>query len=1075
MLKQLYLTILFGSLFLAHTSLVSAAEVVKTITYNQDVNIIQKLGTLWHGGPSAAPAQTVDGDSDVIFITINVPKATDDQPDGTNTLVKGINLTIHDHDEGGDFKIYGYKYDTNGNLVNVFGSDTQLLPQKRAGESDKWVYEDVDTLGPDEKCGNQGSEPFTNRFHTQHSLIPDHEGCLRSHPVVAGDPGVDENSKLTKAGTFKRDGMPYHYYSLENMPVCGRSDGCELAQIKIKLKWNGYSPTGYKHDNFHYHIGNINFLIEGDGSPPKNLRCTATDCVDRATPNRTDNKLKFTWDGGSGSGLVFNITEEGRSWDNNTGYFWNKWPTYGNDLSIVKSEFTGQAGARNKPLILVPGMTYKAYVWDENASQRSNDASCKLEWCPPTPPPGGGKLVSLSHFCNPSLQSKDVVGNWLAYTYNLNISSEATGGCPSTQTNLFISIMDGDTNATAIKTYLGTPDYVYDGEQGRGVGYIIQTVNSPGSTVNFTWNPSVLIGGNNRSINQLVNYLNTNGFNPYLAVGANLQYQCPGQPLAQIDWVGSDFQDSTAGHPAGKTELKPLSCTKAEDTPIKCNDECTPGPVGDAQCQDKANGGDPAFVCSASQGDKCRLGVNEPDPYCKPADYSIKCDDFCTSDEQCQDTTNNGNQNYTCYQTANEGKRCRLENYEESEVCAPSSAQISGNFYVTPNNTCATDAEKNIITLDAAVTLNPPTEGEDIETQSSSYTAKVPESATELQPILHFKDSDYVCASCNSESATEGLKVTGYDNSCVYIGSINPPKNDAHFYLRDVASLTAEPWWQTWGGLVYGHSSLSSNLPTDDVFACNADNNCYPYLIRTAQLSIAKSAGIPITNGNISPPSILGFMTLHNNESKYAKGANMKAGVTLENFDYFKQKVDLTGVKTIDTSSISNLTISTGTDREGAKVFHREGDLVVNPSSTWDVGTNKVIIFVNGNLTFSQDAAEEKLIKVDNSGFLAFFVSGNVIIDSNVGNDDETDTTANIEAVVVANGKITTESEGSGLDKRLVLEGSYVGWNGIDLKRAVDGIESKTIPSELFIHRPDFVTNAPDILKATTLNWQEVN
>jgi len=1042
-MKKLLALLIITGLFLTQTTKISAAEIVKSTSYSQDVS--GEEGKLWYVSP--APPATREND-DVIWVWLSVPQEIINESGGR---VKALRLTIHDHDEGGKFQIFGYK---NGQSIDIndSGNPNPLIPGKACPTCDvKWPEEDIDTLGKDDQCGTGGNPPKTQRFHPDHaSPSKDHVNCLNSHPVISGD----EATSVPAKRILTKDGI--NYYRLNDpdrfVPSCNEQ-GCLIDQIAIKLKWDA---TEEKLPNMHYHIGSVDWVYEGPGGVPTNLRCTDLACVPTDAPQQTDYKMYFEWDGGTGSGLVFNITENSRSFDTKTGYFWNRWPTSGNDLSIVKSEFTGQAAAAGKPLILVPGTTYKAYVWDSNTNKSTNIATCALEWCPPTPPPGGGKLVSLSHFCNPSLQSKDVGGNWLAYTYNLNISSEATGGCPSTQTNLFISIMDGDTNATAIKTYLGTPDYVYDGEQGRGVGYIIQTVNSPGSTVNFTWNPSVLIGGNNRSINQLVNYLNTNGFNPYLAVGANVKYQCPGQPLAQIDWVGSDFQDSTAGHPAGKTELKPLSCMEAEDTPIKCNDECTPGPVGDAQCQDQANGGDPAFVCSASQGDKCRLRVNEPDPYCKPADYSIKCNAFCTSDAQCQDTTNDGNPNYICYQTADEGERCRLKNYEESEVCAPlSSAQISGNFYLTnSSDSCNKDSSVNLGTSEMSSDPAPKTGSIEFTNGGQGYAFATEQTGEYLINMKLGSDNSYLCASCNP-----GL---GDARNCAKSG-IAAGSTNADFYIYDAAT-SANPWWQVWGGLVYGHRNIYSDLP-----ALNT-----PYLI-TAPNSNEKSAGIPITSLDDIIANIRGYLTQHpgNGNTPYALNSDMKTGQTTENFLYFSEKVDINGIHEISSESISSLPMGTvrGSGLGQALVSKRVGNLTVRPIDTITV-TGKHIIFVTGNLKFEQGGTLEHLIEVPEGNFLAFVVSGNVIIDGTVGNTNKSDTTSNIEAVIVADGIITVDSG----NKRCVAEGSYVGWSGIVFKRVFDDNADHLItPTELFIHRPDFVTNAPDILKATTMNWQEVN
>lgn len=144
-----------------------------------------------------------------------------------------------------------------------------------------------------------------------------------------------------------------------------------------------------------------------------------------------------------------------------------------------------------------------------------------------------------------------------------------------------------------------------------------------------------------------------------------------------------------------------------------CNSDCTT----DAQCQ-TANS---AYVCSAADGNKCRLDTNRSSATCTPPVNTYTCNSACTSNEQCvtigSDFTcylnncrrqsnptaancallvtptpspvpgcnevcvTNGdcsNPNHICVTTADGSNRCRLDNYPNSTTCSVPPIQSVG-------------------------------------------------------------------------------------------------------------------------------------------------------------------------------------------------------------------------------------------------------------------------------------------------------------------------------------------------------------------------------------------------------------
>ncbi len=161
------------------------------------------------------------------------------------------------------------------------------------------------------------------------------------------------------------------------------------------------------------------------------------------------------------------------------------------------------------------------------------------------------------------------------------------------------------------------------------------------------------------------------------------------------------------------------------------------------------------------------------------------------------------------------------------------------------------------------------------------------------------------------------------------------------------------------------------------------------------------------------------------------------------------------------------------------------GECTIN--SDLDFGTNKVVIFVNGDLQF--DSAVDQ-IKVSPEGFLAFIVKEDIRISGQIGDKSAgsfTGTTAHLQGVYIADGLIDTyqpdpsEEPGGGLGSgfRLVAAGIFVAKNGFNLDRNVktdcpEGVCNETTPSELFIARPDLFVNIPDELREAYFFEQEV-
>jgi hypothetical protein len=374
---------------------------------------------------------------------------------------------------------------------------------------------------------------------------------------------------------------------------------------------------------------------------------------------------------------------------------------------------------------------------------------------------------------------------------------------------------------------------------------------------------------------------------------------------------------------------------------------------------------------------------------------------------------------------------------------------------------------------------------------------------------LQIQNSDlsqaYVCAACNRES----LFVC---RSGGLAGGSYIPQSNLNFYVQ-LVNLANEAWWQLWGGNAYGKQGVSSTVP----LSCGSDPDCKRTMIANL-VGVSNSAGVPISQGAVTEANG-SFYSENDIDPTNGSVGNPKANAVstgftppLENYSYFINNVDIaipataanpSNVTQINSniSSAAHLQAAFGSNYsvQGTdKVVWVANSLTVNLGSPsggkWSVPSGeKWIVFVPGNLTFTgptdhSTSAQEKLIGVASGGFLAFIVQGDITFDENVGYGFADDTlldtynTPIIEGVFIASDELIIKSKGGSTpgDYKFVGAGTFVGWTNVRLERDFDnGATRKQLhnnsPTELFIYRPDFMTNAPVFLNKAQMKWKEVN
>ena len=265
-------------------------------------------------------------------------------------------------------------------------------------------------------------------------------------------------------------------------------------------------------------------------------------------------------------------------------------------------------------------------------------------------------------------------------------------------------------------------------------------------------------------------------------------------------------------------------------------------------------------------------------------------------------------------------------------------------------------------------------------------------------------------------------------------------------------------WWQVRGGDIITTGSIESRVE-----GCFFPS-CLDYLDVGGNPGFPDyDPGIPIYWGGIVPDVADISIYSWNASSKYV-GYNTRKDL-LYTYEYFKGRVESTAPIPSDINSASEI-IAGGTDANGFYNVSTAGDLNINVPI--NIGNNKVVVFVNGNLNINNTIRLNK-----GRGFFLAIVRGDINVDPDLGHDpvNVDSSTPDIEGLFFANGQFKT-----GLSKRqLHIRGSVAamgdGSEGVVLERDLDN--NAAHPAEYFEYAPDLLFNFPPSLGEKTIRWVE--
>jgi hypothetical protein len=309
------------------------------------------------------------------------------------------------------------------------------------------------------------------------------------------------------------------------------------------------------------------------------------------------------------------------------------------------------------------------------------------------------------------------------------------------------------------------------------------------------------------------------------------------------------------------------------------------------------------------------------------------------------------------------------------------------------------------------------------------------------------------------------------------------PSNNNNFYVTKF-DISNASWWQVINGLAYAGGIMNSTIP--DTCGDSTYTGCINAVsIKEKTSAHDKSAAPPLTGqGSIEAGD--GDYSETSNDVK-STGLNFSAvNNAPEDYEHFTSKVNLADgskITTIGSSSISSLDISPNRIySDTTRIYSRQGNLTISSGATISVPANeKKVVFVDGNLTINPATFD-----VPQSSYLGFIVSGDITFAKEVGHtiDDSnlmSDLAPNVSGVFIADRIIIAgETNTTVSDKKFIGEGTFVGWQGINLNRDFDDSGTNRrfnngSPTESFIYRPAYLETTPTFMKAPGLFWQEVN
>lgn len=354
---------------------------------------------------------------------------------------------------------------------------------------------------------------------------------------------------------------------------------------------------------------------------------------------------------------------------------------------------------------------------------------------------------------------------------------------------------------------------------------------------------------------------------------------------------------------------------------------------------------------------------------------------------------------------------------------------VSG-YRVTVTNTAATSKSYGTYYTD---------EGWYVNTKSAGSTYNVT-----LDLSTQTGETTYVC-SCPAPLDPENPYL------CQYTG-VTSPSSKVNFYLKEY-DLSNDSWFQVFGGNLFGRYGVADVIP---YAYCALYSNCQAALsVPLTTTGNALSSGFAIANtsstNSVISSDIVGythsFLHLANRSSNVNSYA-VNTGLNELSYDYF-YKLAQDSAQVIGNGEdleplLWDWTNASWWQTAEPNFVLVNGNVSIDETQGFYLSSDQsLVVLVNGNLTIDDNNPDDEVYQitsVEEGGFLAFIVSGNILVTPDVGYElDPANPTvpvisvenSNVEGVFVTDGKLIISSETDigevPPDRKFIGAGTFVG------------------------------------------------
>lgn len=275
---------------------------------------------------------------------------------------------------------------------------------------------------------------------------------------------------------------------------------------------------------------------------------------------------------------------------------------------------------------------------------------------------------------------------------------------------------------------------------------------------------------------------------------------------------------------------------------------------------------------------------------------------------------------------------------------------------------------------------------------------------------------------------------------------------------------TNPAWWQTIGGSVHSDGNIVSNIP--DAVSC-IPPACYPNLMREEDpnspygvLSYGEGDSCTISTSGHDCKAYIGDV----GSETYDRVADSDyAGTDIYDYNWWingplkNENIEPRGAASF------NLGGSIGT---GDHIYSLNS---INPTSIFGAvgqgSQGRIVVLRGGGGDGDLTIADNQGLTVNEStdSFLLVIARDKITIGHNVDL---------IEGIFIAD-DIVFASDPADDDTQLDAQGTFIGWNDIDIQRDIGDDNSPYGPSVIFTYRPDLMLNAPAFVKKALYTWQQ--